>query len=98
MVALCVRGFRFPGRSYLHMVDDSACASPFKDANLVASRRLVQDAWRMPLITSTLETCDTADCSAADVEKVFERGDVTGVVVALGGKTSEVRGTRSTGV
>ena len=34
--------------------------------------------------------CSGAPTSAADVEKVFEGGDVEGVIISLGGKTKDV--------
>jgi len=44
----------------------------------------------MPLESPDLEVIQGDVTKLEDVQKVFEKGDVEGVVVALGGKTSEV--------
>lgn len=43
-----------------------------------------------PLANSAMSVFQGSVTSAADVAKVFEKGDVTGVVIALGGKSKDV--------
>lgn len=59
-------------------------------SNLVIPQGSGGDKAGEPLTNPNLTMIGGDVCNAADVSKVFEAGDIDGVIVALGGKTSDV--------